>query len=50
MNLNIYNFFSDSDVLFFGIFIGVGCHLTYSLAKTVYGNYFYVDKEVQTDA
>jgi hypothetical protein len=49
MNLNLYNFLFDSDVLFYGMFIGIGCHLSYTFAKA-YVNSFYVDKGVQTDA
>jgi len=45
----MYNFFLDNDVLFYGMFIGMGCHLGYSIAKS-YINSFYVDKEIQTDA
>jgi hypothetical protein len=39
----------DNDILFYGMFIGITCHLGYSFAKA-YLNSFYVDKGTQTDA
>jgi len=50
MNLNLYDFLFENEVLFYGMFIGMGCHLSYMFAKQAYLHYFYVDKEVQTDA
>lgn len=40
----------ENEVLFYGIFIGMGCHFSYLIAKSAYVQYFYKDQEVQTDA
>jgi hypothetical protein len=40
MNLNLYDFLFENEVLFYGMFIGIGCHLSYTFAKQAYLHYF----------
>ena len=47
----IFNSFSSNDVLFYGMFVGVACHLGFSLVSSIWhGENVQVDKGIQTDA
>jgi hypothetical protein len=48
--MTIFNYLTDNDIFFFGIFIGVTCHLGLSfLSSTWHGTKGYTDTGVQTD-
>jgi len=47
----ILNTFSSNDVLFYGMFVGVACHVGFYLVSSIwYSGNKQVDKGVQTDA
>jgi hypothetical protein len=49
--MTLFNYIFDNDILFYGMFIGVACHLGLSFVSSIYfENKEYTDTGVQTDA
>lgn len=47
----LFNDFLNNDLIFYGMFIGVACHLSFSFLNSIWGdNKEYTNAEVQTEA